>query len=257
MNISNFKDGPIAFRTIRPADVEHDNCVLVFLHEALGSIGQWRTFPEALCKELGMDGFIYERQGHGNSSALNNKRTSNYLHDYAWTELPQIIDRVFPDEKKLILVGHSDGGTIALLYAAKFPKRVHSVITMAAHVINEQETKEGIYPAIEAFRSGKLDGLKKYHGEKTTDLFFAWADTWLSPEFESWDISQDISNLELPVLVIQGCNDQYGTEQQLKLIRSSVKGHVNTALLSSCGHHPHLEQPETTIKEIRKFLEND
>lgn len=255
MDILNLEDRSISFRTIRPADLKHEDCVLVFLHEALGSIGQWRTFPEALCKELGMDGFIYERQGHGNSSALNNKRTVNYLHDYAWIEMPQIIGRVFPTDKKLILVGHSDGGTIALLYAAKYPKQIHAVITMAAHVVNEPETREGIYPAIEAYKSGKLDGLKKYHGDKTNDLFQAWTDTWLSPEFEHWNITQEISSLNLPVLVMQGQNDQYGTKQQLDLIQSSLKGHVKTILLPSCGHHPHLEQPELTIGEIRKFLE--
>lgn len=257
MDILQFEDRSIAFRTIRPAELKHEDCVLVFLHEALGSIGQWRTFPEILCKELGLDGFVYERQGHGNSSPLSNQRTANYLHDYAWIEMPQVIERVFSMDKKLILVGHSDGGTIALLYAAKHPKRIRSVITMAAHVINEPETREGIYPAIEAYRSGKLDGLKKYHGNKTNDLFFAWADTWLSPEFENWDITADIATVTAPVLSIQGQNDQYGTVQQLELIRSSVKGPVHTVFIPSCGHHPHLEQMDQTIAEIRIFIEQN
>jgi pimeloyl-ACP methyl ester carboxylesterase len=254
MELLHFRDYSIAFRLVRLPEIKSEEVVLVFLHEALGSIGQWRNFPDTLCKETGLEGFIYERQGHGSSSPFTAPRDDRYLHDYAWKELPDIIDRVFPPDKKLILVGHSDGGTIALLYATKFPKRVHSIITMAAHVINEPETMQGIQPAIDAYRSGKLDGLKKYHGEKTNDLFYAWADTWLSPRFRNWNITGDIEIPDRPILAIQGMDDQYGTIQQLDLIRSSAKGTVKTVHMPMCGHHPHLEKPAETINEIVKFI---
>jgi pimeloyl-ACP methyl ester carboxylesterase len=185
---------------------------------------------------LGLDGFVYERHGHGNSSKLTKKRDRHYLHEYALIELPMLIERVFPLDKRLILVGHSDGGTISLLYAAKHSKRVHSIITMAAHVINE------------------TNGLKKYHGDKTEVLFYAWADTWLSPEFESWNITKDIHGIDKSILAIQGKDDQYGTVKQLDLIRNSTDCNVTTLLIPFCGHHPHLEKPSETIIEISKFL---
>ena len=256
MDILHFADRSIAFQTFRPKELKKDDVVLVFLHEALGSIGQWRSFPEQLCNELGLDGFIYERQGHGGSSKLNGERDHRYLHEYALNELPKIVERVFPLDKKLILIGHSDGGTIALLYAAEFPKRVHAIVTMAAHVINEEETRQGIYPAIEAFESGKLDGLKKYHGEKTVELFYAWANTWLSKEFVHWDITKELSGLDKPILAIQGKDDQYGTVKQLDLIGSSAKGVVKSVYQPLCGHHPHLEKTSETISEISKFLQS-
>jgi pimeloyl-ACP methyl ester carboxylesterase len=254
MDILHFEDRSLSFITVHPTKQLREDLVLIFLHEALGSISQWRSFPEQLCNELGLDGFVYERHGHGNSSKLTKKRDQHYLHEYALIELPMLIERVFPLDKRLILVGHSDGGTISLLYAAKHSKRVHSIITMAAHVINETETKEGIIPAIDAFKSGKLNGLKKYHGDKTEVLFYAWADTWLSPEFENWNITKDIFGIDKSILAIQGKDDQYGTVKQLDLIRNSTDCNVTTLLIPFCGHHPHLEKPSETISEISKFL---
>jgi pimeloyl-ACP methyl ester carboxylesterase len=227
---------------------------LVFLHEALGSHGQWKAFPELLCKKLQLDGFVYERQGHGNSSPFSSERTASYLHEYAWDELNELITTAFSSDKKIILIGHSDGGTIALLYAAKFPKNVLACITMAAHVINEPETIAGIQPAIDAYEAGKLDGLKKYHGDKTEALFYAWARTWKSNEFEQWNICKDIQSISCPVLALQGSTDQYGTEKQLDLIKQNVSGKVKTVMLPNCGHHPHLEVPEQVLSEIQQFF---
>jgi len=244
----------IAVQTIRVEQNRNEKIILVFLHEALGSIGQWKAFPELLCKKLQLDGFVYERQGHGNSSPFSSDRTASYLHDYAWGELNELITTAFSSDKKIILVGHSDGGTIALLYAAKFPKNVIACVTMAAHVINEPETIAGIQPAIDAYEAGKLIGLTNYHGDKTEALFFAWANTWKSPEFKDWDICADIQSVSCPVLAIQGINDQYGTKKQLELIQESVHGKAKTVMLPNCGHHPHLEVQEHVISEIQQFF---
>jgi pimeloyl-ACP methyl ester carboxylesterase len=247
----------IAVQTIRADQNRNENIILVFLHEALGSIGQWKAFPELLCKKLQLDGFVYERQGHGNSSPFTTERTASYLHDYGWEELNELVQTAFSLDKKIILVGHSDGGTIALLYAAKFPKNVLACITMAAHVINEPETIAGIEPAIKAYAAGKLIGLTKYHGDKTEALFFAWANTWKSPEFKEWNICRDIQSISCPVLAIQGINDQYGTEKQLELIEQHVAGKVKTIMLPNCGHHPHLEAQENVLTEIQQFFSSD
>lgn len=247
----------IAVQTIRVAQNRNENIILVFLHEALGSIGQWKAFPELLCKKLQLDGFVYERQGHGNSSPFSSERTASYLHDYAWIELNELITTAFSADKKIILVGHSDGGTIALLYAAKFPKNVLACLTMAAHVINEPETIAGIQPAIDAYEAGKLVGLTKYHGDKTEALFYAWARTWKSSEFEHWNICNDIQSISCPVLALQGSTDQYGTEKQLDLIRKNVSGKVKTVMLTNCGHHPHLEVSEHVLSEIQQFFPSE
>ena len=247
----------IAVQTIRVEQNRNDQVILVFLHEALGSIGQWKAFPELLCKKLQLDGFVYERQGHGNSSPFSSERTSAYLHDYAWKELNELIQTAFPSDKKIILVGHSDGGTIALLYAAKFPKNVLACITMAAHVINEPETIAGIQPAIDAYEAGKLIGLTKYHVDKTEALFYAWANTWKSPDFKNWNICNDIQSIACPVLAIQGSTDQYGTEKQLDLIKQNVAGKVKTVMFPNCGHHPHLELQDVVINEIQQFFTSE
>jgi pimeloyl-ACP methyl ester carboxylesterase len=247
----------IAFESIRVEQNRNENVVLVFLHEALGSIGQWKAFPELLCKKLQLDGFVYERQGHGNSSPFSSDRTANYLHEYAWNELNELITTTFPADKKLILVGHSDGGSIALLYAARFSKNVLACITMAAHVINEPETIAGIQPAIDAFEAGKLIGLTKYHGDKTETLFFAWANTWKSQEFKHWTICKDIQSITCPVFALQGSGDQYGTEKQLDLIKTNVSMNVKTVIIPNCGHHPHLEQQELVLNEIKAFFTSE
>lgn len=251
------QDISIATQTIRVEQNRNDQVILVFLHEALGSIGQWKAFPELLCKKLQLDGFVYERQGHGNSSPFSNERTASYLHDYAWNELSKLIQTAFPSDKKIILVGHSDGGTIALLYAAKFPKNVLACVTMAAHVINESETIAGIQPAIDAYQAGKLVGLTKYHGDKTEALFYAWANTWKSPDFKNWNICKDIQSIACPVLALQGSTDQYGTEKQLELIKQNVAGRVKTVMLPNCGHHPHLEFQDAVINEIQQFFNTE
>ncbi|NRA13280.1 MAG: alpha/beta fold hydrolase, partial [Crocinitomicaceae bacterium] len=207
VTIGNFN---LNYETVQSNDLKNTNFILLFLHEALGSIPQWKTFPQDLCDRLGIDGIVYERQGHGDSDALIRVRTSTYLHDYAFNELPRFIEKAIPKEKKIILIGHSDGGTIALLYASRFPSQIKSIVTMAAHVINEPETIAGIEPAIKAFKKGKLKGLGKYHGDKTTDLFYAWANTWKDGSFENWNITSEITSRGLSGLFIQGEEDQYG-----------------------------------------------
>lgn len=253
MAFTSFNGLQLHFESIRVDNVQNDT-ILIFLHEALGSIPQWRNFPTELCHLLGMNGLVYERQGHGQSDSLSKLRTSSYLHDYAWNELTAFLETILSPEQSIILVGHSDGGTIALLYASKFPKKVKGVITMAAHVINEAETIAGIAPAVEAFEAGKLEKLRSFHGDKTDALFYAWANTWKHPEFASWNICSEISTLTIPSLIIQGEKDQYGTIKQLQLIADNVKGKCQIELIKDCAHHPHLEKSEKIKSLIQNFI---
>lgn len=255
MKLVELSDRTLSVAPIFADHVKDESCVLVFLHEALGSIGQWKSFPQQLCKTMQLNGLVYERKGHGQSSPLTEKRTNRYLHEYAWDELPELLDVILPKEKQVILIGHSDGASIALLFAARFPQRVKAVVSMAAHVIVEDVTLKGIAPAIKAYEEGKLAGLQKYHGDKTKELFYAWAHTWNLPEFRDWNLCEDIATITCPVLALQGVSDQYGTELQLDLIESSTpNAKVMKVLLPKCGHHPQLELPVETENAIFKWF---
>ena len=242
----------IHYETVLPNTLSNDAVVILFLHEALGSIGQWKEFPQQLCDALRLNGIVYERQGHGDSSPFAKPRTASYLHEYALEELPAFLKKLGLN-KKVLLVGHSDVGTIALLYAAAYPESIAGIVTMAAHVINEKETVAGIQPAIDAYEAGKLSGLQKYHGDKTNDLFYAWADIWRSKEFTDWNITQEITNSKAKGLFIQGSDDQYGTPQQIELIQKNYTGLSKAILLNNCGHHPHLEKTNTVIEHVSNW----
>lgn len=233
-------------------ELDGSKTVVVLLHEALGSIGQWKNFPNELHTTLGLPVIIPERTGHGQSSPLTNKRNSRYLHNYA-VETQRFLQQIVLPGQQVVLVGHSDGGTIALLLAKHFPQQLKAVITMAAHTFVEAETLAGIAPAVDAWNAGKLKGLEKYHGDKTEALFFAWADTWRADFFRNWDIRTEITGIEIPVLAMQGEKDQYGTENQLKSIYKAVP-RCEVQLIPDCGHHPHIEKPAVAIEAIEEWL---
>lgn len=252
--IIRFDSTEINIQWINPGLLTGSKPVLVFLHEALGSIIQWKSFPAECCDSLNLPGIVIERSGHGQSSPLTAQRDIHYLHHYA-DETREVLREILAPDQKLILVGHSDGGSIALILASRNLKNLQAVITMAAHTFVEDETLGGIHPAIEAFKAGKLNGLCRIHGTKTEDLFYAWANTWLSPAFKNWDIRSEISSFTTPILAIQGKEDQYGTEEQ---VNSIVQGHSNRIgkMIPSCGHHPHLEKKEAVIREIESWLKS-
>lgn len=248
-----FNSTEINIQWINQSLISDSRPVLVFLHEALGSIVQWKTFPSELCNSVNLPGIVIERSGHGKSSRLSGERDIQYLHRYA-DEIQEVLKEVLNPNQKTILIGHSDGGSIALILASRNMKNLQALATMAAHTFVENETLAGIHPAIEAFEAGKLDGLYRIHGEKTKDLFYAWANTWLDPSFKNWDIRNEIDSFTQPVLAMQGKNDQYGTAEQ---VNSIVSGHKNRKgiMIPGCGHHPHLEKKELVIQEITKWIE--
>ncbi len=250
--IIRFNSKEINIQWINQIALTDSKPVLVFLHEALGSIIQWKSFPSELCHSLNLPGIVIERSGHGKSSGLSGERNTHYLHNYA-DETQEVLREVLNPNQKIILIGHSDGGSIALIMASRNVKNLSAIVTMAAHTFVEEETLAGIYPAIEAFEAGKLDGLYKIHKEKTNPLFYAWANTWLAPEFKNWDIRDEIQSFKIPVLAIQGKDDQYGTEEQVNSIVENYENRTGK-ILPSCGHHPHLERKEFVIRQIENWL---
>ncbi len=228
---------------------------LIFLHEGLGCTEMWRAFPRTLCSETGCPGIVYDRLGYGRSSPFVHTRTVHYLHAYALSELPEFIARLIP-AKGYFLVGHSDGGSIALIHASEKPAQLRGIITEAAHVFVEKETLDGIRAAANAFRAGKLQGLSKYHGEKTEGVFWAWADTWLRDWFKYWNIEYLLPSIDCPVLALQGSEDQYGTAAQVESIASRA-AYAEREIIKGCGHAPHEEQSVVVLRLMKEFLQDE
>ncbi len=227
--------------------------VLVFLHDALGSVEQWKQFPEKLAHACVCNAVIIERQGSGQSSPFTEKRNTDFLHHQAYEVLPKLLEKLHI--KNPILIGHSDGGSIALLYASKF--EVKAVVSIAAHVFLEQITLEGIRESMKHKDFLKLK-LSKYHGEKTDALIHAWADTWLSDEFTDFNIEKELTNITTPTLVIQSEDDNYGTLRQVDSIFNNIQSkHKKKFIPKTGGHVLHLSMPDELAKEIKKFIENE
>jgi pimeloyl-ACP methyl ester carboxylesterase len=228
--------------------------VMVFLHEGLGSLAQWKEFPNKVQEKVKLPVLIYDRVGHGKSSPITKKRTAQYLHEEAWNVLPQILSKL--NIQKVILIGHSDGGSIALLFAARYPEKVKAVITVAAHVFVEEISLTGIESTVQVFENNEKlkKGLSKYHGNKTTNLFYAWADTWLSEAFRNWNLEEYLPEVKAPLLVIQGTEDEYGTEAQVNKITRGVSGPAEKLMIPECGHAPHHQQSDIVENAILEFI---
>lgn len=231
--------------------------VLLFLHHGLGSIKQWKDFPERLCQSTNLSGLVYDRQGHGESSRLTEKRDENYLEQYALKELPQFLKEI-NCHRKLILVGHSDGGTIALIYASKFPNQVKGIITEAAHIYVEQVTGIGIKKVIETYKlkTEMYNALRHFHGTKVDETFYAWSDTWLLKNNKNWNVSSYLKQVKAPLLSIQGEDDEFATKQHVEDIVKLSYGKSQLQLISKCKHSPHEDQPEITLELMSNFVKS-
>lgn len=245
----------LAYQTINYSDKTKP--LLVFLHEGLGSIAQWRNFPETLCTELNLPGLVYDRYGYGHSTEFLEKRKPNYLKHEAEYFLPLLIKKLQLKNRQLILIGHSDGASIALLFAALLPKNVMAVVSMAAHVFVEEISVNSI---IKLEKEYELDGtlknsLKKYHFNHTDSTFYAFSKTISGNQFKDWNIENYLSQIQAPVLVIQGENDEYGTEKQVDSIYNKSPNPKNKKLvIPNCGHSPHLSHQKIVLKELKSFI---
>ncbi len=227
---------------------------LIFLHEGLGSAGLWRDFSNAVANATGYPALVYSRYGYGGSDVLIVAHGVDYMHQEALVALPELRENLCVADP--ILIGHSDGASIALIHAGAGQWPVRGLALMAAHVFVEDESITGIEAAKAAYQTTDLpQKLARHHadGDKT---FFGWNDIWLDPAFRAWNIENVLPAIQCPTLVLQGEDDEYGTMDQVTAIRDQVVGPVETRMLADCGHSPHRDQPDLTLDAIVGFIKN-
>jgi pimeloyl-ACP methyl ester carboxylesterase len=230
-----------------------NHATLVFLHEGLGSITQWKHFPQALVRATGLPALVYDRCGYGRSESRPRPLDPSYLEVEAWERLPQVLAECGVEAP--LLVGHSDGATIALLYAARFPTVPLGLVSEAAHVLVEPISLQGIWRALRAFETTNLrDRLSTHHGAKVDDVFHGWSDVWLSPAFRDWSMVPLLPGITCPVLAIQGERDEYGTPAQVRAITEGVSGPASDLLIPDCGHAPHFQAGERVLAAMTRFI---
>lgn len=254
---------PRGFLEVRGARLEYrwiapsrtDVPTLVFLHEALGCVSMWRDFPDRLARDTGLGALVYSRAGYGRSSPAALPRPDDYLQREALEGLGPVLDAAGLEE--VVLVGHSDGGTIALVHAggADPRGRVRGVIAEAPHVFVEAITLAGIREARGAWeRTDLRTRLARHHGDNVDFAFRAWNDTWLRPAYQRWNVEEFLPGVRAPVLVIQGLDDAYGSPEQVRRIERGVAGPAEALLIPGCGHVPHQQKAGEVLDAMAVFL---
>ena len=239
----------IEYRVI-PGPVS-DRPTLVFLHEGLGSAGLWREFPQRLAEAAGRRALIYSRADHGFSDIPPRPRTPRFMHEEALDVLPAILDRAGIDRP--LLIGHSDGASIALIHAASTGRPVAGLVLMAPHIMVEPICVESIARISATYAEGPLRSrLARYHAH-VDDAFHGSADTWLMPEFLDWSLETEARALSIPTLLIQGRDDEYGTLAQIDRIAELAQGPVEKLVLEKCGHSPYRDQEAAVLAAIADF----
>jgi pimeloyl-ACP methyl ester carboxylesterase len=223
---------------------------LVFLHEGLGSVGLWRSFPAELCGHTGRAGVVYSRYGYGRSGVLTSPRRPDYMHREALEVLPAVLAAL--DVDRPVLVGHSDGASIALIATGAGIVDPERLVLLAPHVFVEDVTIAGIEEARVAFETTDLPARLARHHDDASATFWSWNHIWLSPEFRAWNIESYLSGVTCPVLCVQGREDRYGTLAQVDAIEAGACGPCERVVLAECGHAPHLDRPEATVAAVSR-----
>lgn len=226
---------------------------IVLLHEGLGCAALWRDFPARLAQATGWGVLVYSRAGYGMSDPADLPRPLDYMTREALDVLPQVLEAA--GFQRGVLMGHSDGATIAAIYAGSVPDhRVRGLVLMAPHFFTEDMGLAEIAKAREAFETGDLAArMAKYHRDPQ-NTFRGWNDAWLHPDFRSWDVSEVIDYLRIPTLAIQGEGDQYGTLKQIEEVESRSYAPVDVVVLPDCRHAPQLDQPDATLAAVAEFI---
>lgn len=227
--------------------------VVVFLHEGLGSVSMWHDFPQRFCETNECSGLVFSRYGYGRSTPRprDEHLEPDYLHRQAWEALPALLRAL--DIERPWLFGHSDGGSIALLYAARYTDDVAGIVVMAPHIFVDDITIEGIRAARAAFGQTNLEQRLARHHLDPRSVFFGWNDGWLNPGFRNWNIENEVPKIRCPILAIQGEDDEYGTLEQIRGIRR-LNPRVTLLELPDCGHSPHRDQPQRLIGDVGSFI---
>ncbi|MNU15500.1 2-hydroxy-6-oxononadienedioate/2-hydroxy-6-oxononatrienedioate hydrolase [compost metagenome] len=226
---------------------------IIFLHDSLGSVQLWRDFPEKLAEATQCNVLVYDRLGYGKSFPMTtHERENNYMEQEA-DVLNDLLSELNINDS--ILFGHSDGGTIALIAASKYPEKVKAVICEAGHIFVEDITVKGVEEALNAYNTTNLpQRLEKYHGDKVEMIVKAWTEIWLNDKFRSWNIEYLLKNIISPLLFIQGEADEYGTLDQVEKTVSQVKGTADKFIIPNVGHTPHKESPEIVLNKSIEFI---
>jgi pimeloyl-ACP methyl ester carboxylesterase len=248
--------GTVFVRVWRLADDRQDlENAVILLHDSLGSVELWRSFPELLCQKLRRPVIAYDRLGFGKSTARLELPPVDFIKQEAEIIFPALLSRLKIDQ--FVAFGHSVGGCMALLVASLFPDRCTHVISESAQAFVEARTRQGISKAKETFsQTEHFSRLQKYHSEKTAWVLRAWIDVWLSEEFKNWSLRPDLSGVRCPALVIHGELDEYGSESFPNLISEAVQGPVEKHILKNTGHVPHRERETEVLALIQRFLQS-
>ena len=252
-SIFDIDDKRLKYRCIEPDDSTSSTDALVMLHEGLGSIELWKGFPEDLAKATGCRVFVYSRYGYGGSTPLSEKRSVEYMHHEALNVLPKFLKYI--GVVRPILIGHSDGASIALIHNGG-GHDVNGLVVMAPHVFVEELSLQSIEQARVAFEKTELPKkLGRYH-DNAASAFWGWNDIWLSPEFKKWNIETYVANVNCESLLIQSDNDPYGTLAQIEIIEKLSPAPTQRVILRDCGHSPHVDHASTTLEKIVHFVED-
>jgi pimeloyl-ACP methyl ester carboxylesterase len=223
--------------------------VLVFLHEGLGSVGLWADFPARVAASTSCRAFVYSRFGHGESDPPPAPRTPAFMHEEAREVLPRLLAKW--GISKPLLIGHSDGASIALIHAAEHP--VTALVGIAPHVFVEEECLAEIRQAKTLYQeAGRRERMAAHHRDVDA-AFYGWNDVWLNPDFKAWNIEELLPAIDVPVLLIQGDDDPYGTLAQIDAVANATRGPVERIVLS-CRHAPHVQAPEETLAAVSRFV---
>jgi pimeloyl-ACP methyl ester carboxylesterase len=225
----------------------------VFLREGLGSASLWRDFPTRLAKATGCGALVYSRAGYGASGTVDLPRPIRFMHDEA-VVLGEVVDQL--GIERHVLFGHSDGASIALIHAGSEPRPgLRGLVLEAPHVFTEPHGLESIARIAGVYRTTDLrERLARYHGANTDTAFWGWNDVWLHPDFRRWNIEASLPRIRVPLLVVQGQDDEYGTWRQVDAIVQQAGGLVETLPLAACGHSPHREHPEAVLDRAADFV---